>query len=111
MSARAIGELSLSTSPPATAAPSQHQRPREAARAETADTPFLQVLRAMGRESARGEATMRGALGAARGGRNLGAAELLVLQAGVYRYSEVIDLASKLVDRAGSGLKTVMQGQ
>jgi hypothetical protein len=33
------------------------------------------------------------------------------LQAGVYRYSEAVDLAAKLVDRATSGLKTVVQGQ
>ncbi len=50
---------------------------------------------------------MRHALG---GGRDLGPAELIALQAGVYRYSEAIDLASHLVNRATNGVKTVIQG-
>ena len=41
----------------------------------------------------------------------LGPEQLLALQAGVYRYSEAVDLAAKLVDRASNGLKTVVQGQ
>jgi hypothetical protein len=44
-------------------------------------------------------------------GGDLGAAELLSLQAGIYRYSEAVDLSAKLVDRATSGVKTVLQGQ
>ena len=44
-------------------------------------------------------------------GANLSSAELIALQAGVYRYSEAVDLCSKLVDRATSGVKTVVQGQ
>jgi hypothetical protein len=43
--------------------------------------------------------------------RDLGPAELLALQAGVYRYSEAVDLAAKLVDRASNAVKTVIQGQ
>jgi hypothetical protein len=54
---------------------------------------------------------MRGALGATRSGGTLDAAELIALQAGVYRYSEAVDLAAKLIDHATSGLKTVVQGQ
>jgi hypothetical protein len=45
------------------------------------------------------------------GGKDLGPGELLALQAGVYRYSEAVDLSAKLVDRATSGVKTVLQGQ
>jgi hypothetical protein len=55
----------------------------------------------------RGEAITRAALSAPA---DLGPAGLLALQAGVYRYSEAVDLASKLVDRATSGVKTVLQG-
>jgi hypothetical protein len=33
------------------------------------------------------------------------------VQASVYRYGEVIDVASKLVDHATGSVKTVMQGQ
>jgi hypothetical protein len=37
--------------------------------------------------------------------------DLIALQAGVYRYGEAVDLASRLVDRATSSVKTVLQGQ
>ncbi len=37
--------------------------------------------------------------------------ELLVLQAEVYRYSQEVELASKLVDKASSGVRTVLQSQ
>jgi hypothetical protein len=58
-----------------------------------------------------GESTVHEAIASARAGRDLGPAELIALQAGVYRYSEAVDLAAKLVDRATSGVKTVVQGQ
>ena len=32
------------------------------------------------------------------GGKDLGAGELLALQAGVYRYSEAVDLSAKLIE-------------
>jgi hypothetical protein len=44
-------------------------------------------------------------------GKDLGPGDLLALQAGVYRYSEAVDLSAKLIDRATSGVKTVLQGQ
>jgi hypothetical protein len=50
-------------------------------------------------------------VGRALHGGDLGPAELLALQAGVYRYSEAVDLSAKLVDRAANGVKTVIQGQ
>jgi len=71
---------------------------------------FARVLEGMGREIQRGEALVGQALAAARGGHSFAPAELIALQAGVYRYGEAVDLASKLVDRATSGLKTVLQG-
>jgi hypothetical protein len=36
---------------------------------------------------------------------------LIALQAGIYRYGETVDLAAKLVDKAGTDVKTVLQGQ
>ena len=54
---------------------------------------------------------MQSALGAGARNGTLGSADLLALQAGVYRYGEVVDLASRLVDRASSAVKTVIQGQ
>jgi hypothetical protein len=79
---------------------------------ETGDGPsaFAQVLRGLGGEINRGEATMRTAMASVRSGGDLGAAQLIALQAGIYRYSEAIDLASRLVDRATSGVKTIVQG-
>jgi hypothetical protein len=70
-------------------------------------SPFANLLRGIGQELVRGEATLHHAVAAPR---DLGPAELIALQAGVYRYSEAIDLASHLVDRATNGVKTVIQG-
>jgi hypothetical protein len=72
---------------------------------------FARILRGVGLEVQQGESVVRDAIAAARSGRGFAPAELIALQAGVYRYSEAVDLAAKLVDRATSGLKTVVQGQ
>lgn len=68
---------------------------------------FKQVLDSIGKEAKRGEALVERAVHA-RG--DLSAGELIALQAGVYRWVEVVDLASKLVDRATQAAKTVTQG-
>jgi hypothetical protein len=72
-------------------------------------SPFARILHGLSREVDRGEQVTRRAIEG--GGKDLGPGELLALQAGVYRYSEAVDLSSKLVDRASSGVKTVLQGQ
>ena len=72
-------------------------------------SPFARVLRGLGNEVDRGERLVRRATRA--GGQDLGPAELLALQAGVYRYSEAVDLSAKLIDRATNGVKTILQGQ
>lgn len=72
---------------------------------------FARMLHGLGREVAHGESTIRAALQASFSGRDLAPSELLSLQAGVYRYGEVVDLASRLVDRASGGVKTILQGQ
>jgi hypothetical protein len=74
-------------------------------------SPFARLLHGLGNEAKAGEATIRSAVRASAAGKDLGPSELLALQAGVYRYSEVIDLAAKLVDRASNGVKTVLSGQ
>lgn len=79
------------------------------AEAEAGPSPFARLLRGLGREIDRGESMVRRATQG--GGQELGNLELLTLQAGVYRYSEAVDLAAKLVDRTASGVKTVLQGQ
>lgn len=98
--------------------PLQSPTPRPAQRPPAPPTsttpepsPFARLLSGLGNEVNRGEAMVKGAIAASRAGQDLGAGELLALQAGVYRYSEAVDLAAKLVDRASSGVKTVLQGQ
>jgi hypothetical protein len=86
-------------------------RPPVAPPRATSDAPdFASVLRALGRQIEHGEKTVRSAMGSLEHGADLGPAELIALQAGVYRYAEAVDLASRLIDRATSGVKTVLQG-
>jgi hypothetical protein len=54
---------------------------------------------------------VRSVLDPARQAVPLGAPALLALQAGIYRYGETMDLAARLVDKASSAVKTVVQGQ
>jgi len=77
--------------------------------AEEGPSPFARILQGLGREVDHGEAVVRRAVSGAHA--ELGSGDLLALQAGVYRYSEAVDLSAKLVDRASSGVKTVLQGQ
>ncbi len=69
---------------------------------------FQRLVDGLGKEINSGERMMRGAMGA--GGKDLGPADLLALQAGVYRYSEAVDLASKLIDKTSNGVKTIING-
>lgn len=71
--------------------------------------PFTEVLRRLGRELDRGEVGMQAAIGSMTGRSDLAPAQLIALQVGVYRYSDAVDLASRLVDRATSAVKTVLQ--
>ncbi|MBX3183347.1 MAG: hypothetical protein KIT72_03730 [Polyangiaceae bacterium] len=69
---------------------------------------FKEALSALGSEIDRGEKLVKRSLsGAAMSG--LGAGDLIALQAGIYRYSESVDLAGKLVDRAGNAVRTTLQ--
>ena len=95
------------SSPGPTPAASEARETRET-RKDDGPSPFARLLRGLGHEVDRGEAMVRSAIGA---GGELGPTELLALQAGVYRYSEAVDLSAKLVDRAANGVKTVIQGQ
>src|SRR5437016_6317263 len=72
------------------------------------ESAFAKLLRGLGREVDRGETMLQKAVA---GQKDLGPTELLALQAGVYRYTEAVDLSAKLVDRATNGVKTVIQGQ
>jgi hypothetical protein len=86
--------------------PEPHQAP-----AHPASAPFGQLLRGLGHELDRGEALAERAIhgGAAAGGMSPDA--LIALQAGIYRYSEAVDLVTKLVDRGTQAIKTTLQNQ
>jgi hypothetical protein len=77
---------------------------RAAARGATS---FDEVLGALGRRVDAGEALVGRALRSELGG--LDAPALIAIQAGIYRYTEAIELAGKLVDRATNAVRTVLQ--
>ena len=67
---------------------------------------FLKALRGIGRSVDGGEALIASASHGSLG--SLDSAQLIALQAGIYRYSEAVDLVGKLVDRASTAVKTVV---
>ena len=77
------------------------------AKLEPETSHFGEALRALGRQIDVGEKLVQRAL--APGAAQLSAAELIALQAGIYRYSEAVDLAAKLIDRAGAAVRTTLQ--
>lgn len=68
---------------------------------------FKEALHGLGHEIDHGEKVVRRALSA---GGHMGAGALIALQAGIYRYSEAVDLTAKLVDRAGQAVRTTLRG-
>lgn len=74
---------------------------------ERSESSFARLLRGLGRQIEEGERAVRTAQAAYA---NLDAAELIALQAGIYRYGEAIELTAKLVDRATGAVRTVLQG-
>jgi hypothetical protein len=68
---------------------------------------FGRLLDELGGAIDRGEALLDGATTGAY--QTLDAPTLIALQAGIYRYSEAIDLTSKLVERVTSGARTILQ--
>jgi hypothetical protein len=67
---------------------------------------FADALHGIGSAVDRGEALIARASRGSLGG--LDAAELIALQAGIYRYSEAVDLVAKLVDRSANAVRTVV---
>jgi hypothetical protein len=94
----------------ATATPASATPPSPSPQTTSGPSPFARLLHGLGREVQHGESLVNAAVGGADTS-TLDAGQLIALQVGVYRYSEAIDLASRLVDHATTGLKTVLQGQ
>ena len=67
---------------------------------------FAQALKGVGGAVDRGEALIAAATHGNLGGMD--SAGLIALQAGIYRYSEAVDLVAKLVDRAANAVRTVV---
>lgn len=106
----AVADRVALPTPSTGSSPAAHGTEKAGSVGASARSPFAQLVRSLGREADRGEATVHRVLaGAGAGG--LGPSELLALQAGIYRYGETVDLAAKLVDKAGTDVRTVLQGQ
>ncbi len=74
-------------------------------------TAFGQLLRGLGHELDRGEALAERAIRGGAAGGGMSPEALIALQAGIYRYSEAVDLVTKLVDRGTQAVKTTLQNQ
>ena len=72
-----------------------------------ASGPFADTLAELCREVDRGQQLIDRALS---GGTSLSAVELITLQAGIYRFSESVELVAKIVDRAGQAVSTTLSG-
>ncbi len=77
-----------------------------AAERAAGEAAFLKALKGVGRAVDGGEALIASASHGNLG--SLDSAQLIALQAGIYRYSEAVDLVGKLVDRASTAVKTVV---
>jgi type III secretion system YscI/HrpB-like protein len=74
-------------------------------------TSFTRLLEGLGRELHSGEVLAERAIRGGSGSSGMSPEALLALQAGIYRYSEAVDLVTKLVDRAAQSVKTTLQNQ
>lgn len=86
--------------------PAEPERALDVRPSHEVPRPFREALRGLGRTIDRGEAAMERAVRGNLG--SLDSAQLLALQAGIYHYSEAVDLVAKLVDRASSAARTVL---
>jgi hypothetical protein len=73
--------------------------------------PFARLFQGLGRELESGEKLAAMAIRGGSGAAHLSPEALLALQAGIYRYSEAVDLVTKLVDRGAQAVKTTLQNQ
>jgi hypothetical protein len=85
--------------------------PEPAPQASGLAAPFVQLLRGLGRELDQGEKMTETAIRGAGAYSGMSPARLIALQAGIYRYSETVDLVTKLVDRGTQAVRTTLQNQ
>jgi hypothetical protein len=89
------------------AQPARQPEPSEASGTNPAGA-FQSMVHALGKEIDRGESRVREALSGAAT-RSFSSVDLIVLQADIYRYIEAVDLAARMVDRAGQAIRTTLQ--
>lgn len=87
--------------------PEPHPATRDSSVAPARPERFERVFKRLAHEIDHGEAVVRAGTRAHYDG--LDAGQLIALQAGIYRYSEAVDLTVKLVDRAATATKTVLE--
>jgi hypothetical protein len=68
-------------------------------------------LRSLARSITSGERAVDRVIAQATGGRDFSTPELIAIQARVYRYTQELELVSKLVDKACTGVKQTLQTQ
>lgn len=68
-------------------------------------------LRELARSITQGERAVDRVITQAAGGRDFSTTELIGIQARVYRYTQELELVSKLVDKACAGVKQTLQTQ
>ncbi len=69
---------------------------------------FGEMLDDLGTDLDRGQQMMARVV---RSGAQMSAQQLLAVQAGIYRYSETLELAAKVVDKASNAVRTTLQSQ
>lgn len=111
-----VGAASLPV--PATASPAAPVRPGRSfgevlreTRAVEPPTAIPERLRELARSITSGERAVDRVIAQAAGGRDFSPAELIAIQARVYRYTQELELVSKLVDKACAGVKQTLQTQ
>lgn len=78
--------------------------------APRSESRFAEILGDAARRLDAGRREIDAVIAGARRG-DLPPEQLLAIQAGVYRYTQEVELASKVVDRVTNGVKTVLQSQ
>ncbi len=74
-------------------------------------SPILSAVADAAESIGRGHRFIDRAIRAARRGRELSPEQLIATQAGVYRYTQELELASKIVDKSTQAIKQVLQSQ
>jgi len=112
-----VGAASPTT--PETVAPAAPGRPgrsfREVLQSSespvTERAPIPERLRELARSISSGERAVDRVIAQAAAGKDFSTPELIAIQARVYRYTQELELVSKLVDKACAGVKQTLQTQ